>query len=80
MTINPTPPVNKIPGPRPKELDQSGAIIRERPSKRMLRTWVKKVAANNAETFPVFINGSWTLHVARGKKRMISLKLGKKLE
>jgi len=77
--MNPNPPVNKIPGPRPKEMDESGAITRERPSKRMLRTWVKKVAADRAETFPVYINGSWSLQVFRGKKRMISLKLGEKL-
>ncbi len=77
--MNPNPPVNKVPGPRPKELDESGAITREKPSKRMLRTWVKKVAADRAETFPVFINGNWTLQVFRGKKRMISLKLGEKL-
>ncbi len=79
MTMNPNPPVNKIPGPRLKELQESEGITREKPSKRMLRTWVKKVADNSAGTFPVYMNGEWTLNVFRGKKRMISLKLGDKL-
>jgi hypothetical protein len=71
---------NRVPGPQPKELDASSGISREKPSKRMLRTWVKKVAAQRADTFPVYVNGSWTLQVFRGKKRMLSLKLGETLD
>lgn len=68
-----------MPGPKPKELDDSGPLVREKPSPRMLKTWGRRVAANRAETFPVFVNGNWTLQVFRGKKRMLSLKIGGKL-
>lgn len=59
------------------ESANDGGIEPDRPSNRMVRNWAKLIAKGRAKVIPVFVDGSWTLHVQRGHKRVLQFALGK---
>ena len=40
-------------------------------SKRLLKSWGKRLAKGQAPVIPVYVNGSWMISVARGNKRAL---------
>ena len=40
-------------------------------SKRLLKSWGKRLAKGQAPVIPVYVNGSWMINVARGNKRAL---------
>lgn len=52
----------------------------DRPSNRMVRNWAKLISKGRANVIPVFVDGSWTLHVLRGHKRVLQFAIGKERE
>lgn len=48
-------------------------LAQDRPSRRMLKIWAKRVAGGQASTIPVFVGGAWTLNIPRGHKRVLRL-------
>jgi hypothetical protein len=57
-----------------KELEDE--LPKEKPSRRMLRNWAKRIAQGEARAIPVYVGGSWSLQIMRGKKRRLQLELG----
>lgn len=45
----------------------------ERPSRRILRIWAKRIARGKAPLFPVFVGGIWKVQISRGHKRILEL-------
>lgn len=54
-----------------KEADE--AII-ERPSRRLIRTWGRRIAQGKVKGVAVYVNGGWSFHIPRGNRRVISVK------
>ena len=52
-------------------------LPQDRPSRRMLKIWAKRIAGGQASTIPVFVGGAWTLNIPRGHKRVLQLALVK---
>ena len=40
-------------------------------SKRLMKTWGKRLAKGQAPVIPVYVNGSWMISVTRGNKRAL---------
>ena len=40
-------------------------------SKRLLKSWGKRMAKGNVAVIPVFVGGAWSLQVPRGNKRVL---------
>ena len=40
-------------------------------SKRLMKTWGKRLAKGQAPVIPVYVNGAWMISVARGNKRAL---------
>ena len=59
------------------EKTQIEELPREQPSSRMLRNWAKRISQGTAHAIPVYVNGSWSLQIMRGKKRRLHIELGK---
>ena len=62
------------------EAEDIRGIEPERPSNRMVRNWAKLISKGRANVIPVFVDGTWTLHVQRGHKRILQFSLGKETQ
>ena len=50
-------------------------LPQDRPSRRILRTWARRIKNGEANTIPVYVGGSWSLQIMRGHKRALQLGL-----
>lgn len=46
----------------------------DRPSRRMMKTWARRIAQGAARPVPVFIGGAWSLQIERGEKRALQVR------
>ncbi|MBI3299180.1 MAG: hypothetical protein HYZ75_13510 [Elusimicrobia bacterium] len=52
----------------------------DRPSRRMMKIWSKRLKLGQANSVPVYIGGSWSMMVVRGNKRVMQLTLGEQAQ
>ncbi len=51
-------------------------VLVDRPSRRMMNTWSKRLRTGKATPVPIYIGGSWSMMVLRGNKRVMQLSIG----
>ncbi|MBI3299164.1 MAG: hypothetical protein HYZ75_13430 [Elusimicrobia bacterium] len=51
-------------------------VVVDRPSRRMMNTWSKRLRTGKATPVPIYIGGSWSMMVVRGNKRVMQLNIG----
>ena len=56
-----------------KEKENSNTPVKEQPSRRLRKTWAKKLMRGEARIVPVYVNGSWSFKLPRGERRVMDL-------
>ena len=57
-------------------MENETGLTADRPSRRIMKIWARRITSGKAKPVMVYVGGSWTIHVLRGNRRGLQVSVG----